>query len=68
MITLPAVEMGSGLIALILTAMAFTHLSWAEGASEPTLRAKSRLVARRLFLWAGAFWAVCFACAYLCMH
>ena len=65
MIVLPLIEVISGLIALVLTAMAFTHLSWAEGASSPELRRESSTRTRSLFIWAGGFWAVTVLFAYL---
>ena len=65
MIILPLIELLSGLVALVLTAMAFTHLAWAEGASSPELRRESSARTRSLFIWAGGFWAVTFLCAYL---
>ena len=68
MIILPLLEMVSGLIALVLTTMAFTHLSWAEGASSPELRRESSTRTRSLFIWAGGFWALTFLCYYLCMR
>lgn len=52
-------EIVSGIAALLVTAMAFTHLSWAEGASSPGLRRESLTRAKRLFAWAGGLWVVC---------
>ncbi len=68
MAILPVIEVIAGLIALVLTAMAFTNLSWAEGASSPELRRASSARTRRLFVWAGAFWAVTLLLAYLSMR
>lgn len=68
MLILPLIELISGLIALVLTAMAFTNLSWAEGASSPELRRASSARTRSLFIWAGAFWALTVLFAYLSMR
>ena len=65
MIILPLIELLSGLVALVLTAMAFTHLAWAEGASSPELKRESATRTRRLFIWAGVFWALTVLCLYL---
>ena len=56
------IEVASGIAALVLTAMAFTHLSWAEGASAQGMQRQSMSRAKRLFVWAGALWAVCVFC------
>jgi fatty acid desaturase len=65
MTILPILEVISGLIALGFTAMAFTNLAWAEGASSPELKRESATRTRRLFIWAGVFWALTVLCLYL---
>jgi hypothetical protein len=59
------VEIGSGLVALILTAMAFTSLSSAEGLPSQAMQRECMTRAKRLFWVAGGFWAVCFV-SFLC--
>ncbi len=46
---MPLIELVSGLVALVLTAMAFTYLSWGEGASSPELKRESAAKSTRLF-------------------
>ena len=65
---LPLIEICAGLIALVLTAMAFVNLSWTQGCSSPDLIRKSQASTRRLFIWAGVFWAITFLFAYLSMR
>jgi len=55
-------EWVSGIIALLLTAMAFTELSWGEGGSSQDMRWKAMARAKRLFIWAGVFWAIAVLC------
>lgn len=55
---MPTFEIISGLIALILTAIAFTDLSWAQGASSQEMKLASQARCRRMFMWAGGFWAL----------
>ena len=57
----------SGIVALLLTAMAFTDLSWGEGASSEEMKRKAMARAKGLFIWAGGFWAVAVLC-FLCMR
>ena len=64
---LPIVEVAFGLVALILTAMGFTSLSWAQGMSDAVMKEKSRVRARRLFYWCGLFWALTVGTLYLCL-
>ena len=52
----------SGIVALLLTALAFTELSWGEGASAQTMKRDSMARAKRLFIWAAAFWAIAVLC------
>ena len=52
-------EMLSGVAALVVTAMAFTYLSWSEGASSGAMQRASAKRAKRLFIWAGVLWAAC---------
>jgi hypothetical protein len=68
MSSLVLAEVIAGLIALALTAMAFVNLSWAQGCSSPDLIRKSQASTRRLFIWAGVFWAITFLFAYLSMR
>ena len=56
------IEVISGIAALLLTAMAFTHLSWAEGASSQAMKRESMARAKGLFALAGGLWAVCVLC------
>ena len=65
MLTLPLAEITAGLIALILTAMAFTNLMWSEGASSHELKQASARKTKSLFIWAGVFWALTAVLAYL---
>jgi hypothetical protein len=65
--TLLIIEVTSGIVALILTAMAFTNLSAGEGLPSQAMARESMKRAKRLFWVAGGLWAVCFVC-YLCMH
>jgi hypothetical protein len=60
-------EIISGIAALVLTAMAFTNLSAAEGLPSQAMQRQSMTSAKRLFWVAGGLWAVCFGC-YLCMR
>jgi hypothetical protein len=60
-------ELAAGVAALVLTAMAFTHLSWSEGASSGAMQRASLVRSKRLFWWAGGFWALCLLC-YLLMR
>lgn len=53
------IEVVSGIAALLLTAMAFTHLVWSEGAAVQTMQRQAWARAKRLFLVAGVLWAVC---------
>jgi hypothetical protein len=51
-------EMVSGVIALLLMAVAFTELSWGEGGSQDAMKRASIARAKRLFWWSGLFWAL----------
>ncbi len=53
------IEVVSGIAALLLTAMAFTHLVWSEGAAVQTMQRQAWARAKRLFWLAGVLWAVC---------
>ncbi len=53
------IEVVSGIAALLVTAMAFTHLVWSEGASAQTMQRESLARTKRLFLLAGLLWAIC---------
>jgi hypothetical protein len=53
------IEMVSGIIALLVTPVAFTSLSWGEGASSGAMKRESLARAKRLFWVAGALWAIC---------
>jgi hypothetical protein len=66
--SLVLVEVLAGVTALILAAMAFTSLTWAEGASSQAMKRASAVKAKRLFLWAAGFAVVTAVCAYLSMH
>ena len=55
-------EWVSGLIALILTAMAFTDLAWGDGASSQEMQRKALAKAKRLGIAAGIFWAITVMC------
>ena len=55
-------EWTAGIIALVLTAMAFTEMSWGEGGSSQDMSRKAMARAKRLFIWAGGFWAVTILC------
>jgi hypothetical protein len=58
-------EIVAGLTALVLTAMGFTNLAWAQGASSPELQRASSAKTRRLLIWGGVFWAITVLCLYL---
>ena len=62
---LPIFEIVAGIIALVISAMAFTNLAWAQGASSPELQRESSAKTRRLFYWAGVFWVITVVCLYL---
>jgi hypothetical protein len=62
MVTLMIAEIIVGLMALIVTAMAFTHMSWGEGAASGALKKESMRTAKRLFWVAGLLWALCVGC------
>lgn len=64
---MPILEIVFGLIALVLTAMAFTYLSWAEGMSDARIQLQSRHKTRSLFYWAGGFWAATVLSLFLCL-
>lgn len=53
------IEVVSGIAALLLTAMAFTHLVWSEGAAAQTMQRQSWARAKRLFWLAGILWTIC---------
>jgi hypothetical protein len=57
----------TGVIALLLTAMAFTDLSWGEGASSQEMKRAAMAKCKRLFMWAGGFWAITILC-FLCLR
>ena len=62
MVLLIYVEVISGVAALVFSAMAFTHLSWSEGAASQALQRQSLARSKRLGLVACILWAVCVAC------
>ena len=55
-------EWTTGLIALLLTAMAFTDLAWGDGASSEEMKRKALAKSKRLFVWAGGFWLAAVGC------
>ena len=61
------IELGCGVAALVLTAMAFTNLSWAEGASSQEMKRAAGRQTKRLFAWSGVMWVLAFVC-YLAMR
>jgi hypothetical protein len=60
-------EVLSGVIALLLMAVAFTELSWGEGGSQDAMKRASMARAKRLFGWSGLFWLLAVLC-YFSMH
>jgi hypothetical protein len=64
---IPIIEVAFGLVALVLTAMAFMYLSWSQGMSDARMQLASRQKTRRLFYWAGGFWALTVICLCLTM-
>ena len=56
------VEVVSGVIGLLLLAMAFTEVAWGQGASQHEMKLKSRERSKRLFVWAGVFWLIAACC------
>ena len=56
------IEVVSGIAALVVSAMAFTALSWGEGAASQAMQREFMARAKRLFVVAGVLWAVCFGC------
>jgi len=58
-------EIAAGLVALVITAMAFTNLMWSEGASSGQLKRESAQKTKRLFTWAVIFWVLTWLFAYL---
>ena len=63
--TLAILEIAAGLVALIITAMAFTTLMWSEGASSGQMKKDSARKMKVLFGWAIAFWLLTGLLAYL---
>lgn len=53
-----AAELACGLVALILTALAFIEVSWGEGGSQDSMKRASRQRAGKLFAWGGMFWVL----------
>ena len=57
-----AVEVVSGVVGLILLAMAFTEVAWGQGASSHEMKVKARERSKRLFVWSGVFWLIAACC------
>lgn len=56
------IEIVAGLAAVIVTAMAFTNLAWAEGAPAQSMKRESLARTKRLLVLAGVLWLVAVVC------